>query len=142
MSSLNTFSSFDSFGEAPPDPPPSTPTKRNIKFDSIIIRTFNPTMSDNPSVSCGPPVGLDWAHSPTDKSTPIDVYESDRLETRRDITIFAQIGRLDPEQRLQTCQAAGYTDSEIEGERNECCVMLSCVLLSCVLLSCVVCAVE
>ena len=118
-SSIYTFSSFDgdddndsqSLASAPP-PPPSA--KKHVSFDQVIVRVFNPTLSDNPSVSCGPPIGLDWAHAEKDEITPMDDFETGRRDTRREISLFARMGRLSPEARLQTCQEAGYSDSELE----------------------------
>lgn len=49
---------------APPPPPPPPRTKcshdRHIVFDEVEIRSYKRIMSDNPSVSAGPPVGLSW----------------------------------------------------------------------------------
>ena len=53
-----------------------------ISFDKIFIREHPITCGDNPSVSSGPPLQLDWP-SITHQPISIDDYESIRIDERR-----------------------------------------------------------
>ena len=110
--SISSFDDSASFSYAVPPPPPCD--KKHVKFHQVIVRLFNPTLSDNPSVSCGPPVGLDWSHAEKDVFSDIDDYEEFRSMDRKELSVFARMGRLDPEFRLKICQDAGYSDEELE----------------------------
>lgn len=55
--------------------------RATVTFDSIQIREYNQTVGDNPAVSMGPPITLDWSFSELD---PISVNEyEDHRGTRR-----------------------------------------------------------
>uniref|UniRef100_A0A7S3P3Z4 Uncharacterized protein n=1 Tax=Amphora coffeiformis TaxID=265554 RepID=A0A7S3P3Z4_9STRA len=56
--------------------------KRQVTFCAVHIREYEQTIGDNPSVSYGPPVSLDWAYEAQD-AMPLDVYEVARLGKRR-----------------------------------------------------------
>lgn len=72
-----------------PQPPRSSLKKEStlkressVRFDRIELREFDRTIGDNPSVSCGIPIGLDWKYKST-TSTNLDEYEESRLANRR-----------------------------------------------------------
>lgn len=53
----------------------------SVAFGSILIRSYSQTLGDNPSVSYGPPIQLDWnyeEHEPMD----VDHYEDNRPPRR------------------------------------------------------------
>jgi hypothetical protein len=52
-----------------------------VKFDKILIRSYSQTLGDNPSVSYGPPIQLDWDYEEHD-AIDLDEYE-DTHPTRR-----------------------------------------------------------
>jgi len=49
-----------------------------ISFDKVQIRSYDIIITDNPSTTCGPPVGLGWTHSDTEECYNIDIYEDCR----------------------------------------------------------------
>jgi hypothetical protein len=49
----------------------------SVQFDAVIIRNFEQTVGDNPSVSYGPPITLDWAYSQSDPIS-LDQFEKNR----------------------------------------------------------------
>jgi hypothetical protein len=52
-----------------------------VNFQSVVIREYQQTIGDNPSVSYGTPISLDWdyeQHSPL----PLDMYEASKLRKR------------------------------------------------------------
>eukprot|EP00339_Tiarina_fusa_P002755 CAMPEP_0117010054 /NCGR_PEP_ID=MMETSP0472-20121206/8963_1 /TAXON_ID=693140 ORGANISM="Tiarina fusus, Strain LIS" /NCGR_SAMPLE_ID=MMETSP0472 /ASSEMBLY_ACC=CAM_ASM_000603 /LENGTH=286 /DNA_ID=CAMNT_0004712497 /DNA_START=31 /DNA_END=891 /DNA_ORIENTATION=+ len=50
------------------------PKGRRVKFDKILIRSYGQTLGDNPSVSYGPPIQLDWDYEQHD-ALDLDEYE-------------------------------------------------------------------
>jgi hypothetical protein len=55
---------------------------RSVSFGQIMVRHYNRTVTDHPSVSSGPAVGLDWGFSRTECDS-IDMYEERRGRRRR-----------------------------------------------------------
>lgn len=55
---------------------------RSVVFDSVKIRSYSQTLGDNPCVSYGPPIQLDWDYE-DDDPVPIDEYEGERRPRRR-----------------------------------------------------------
>ena len=72
----------------------STEKKKNpktVRFSNLEIRTYPLTLGDNPSVSSGPPLTLDWNHETT-HTFSIDAYESQLAppEDRRPLAAMAR----------------------------------------------------
>ena len=55
----------------------------SVRFDSVEMREFHRTVGDNPSVSCGVPMALDWHYNPEPLVHDLDEYESDRRPRRQ-----------------------------------------------------------
>jgi hypothetical protein len=55
--------------------------KKTVKFMSIQIRLYGQTVGDNPAVSYGPPIQLDWDYEQND-DIPVEVYEATRGKRR------------------------------------------------------------
>lgn len=68
-------SSCTSVGEAP---------RRRVSFVAVQIREYQQTVGDNPSVSFGPPVSLDWPFMQRD-ALAVDLYEATRAGRRRSL---------------------------------------------------------
>jgi len=49
-----------------------------VRFDTIEVREYARCASDNPSVSCGVPIGLDWTVAVVHPAIRIDEYEGIR----------------------------------------------------------------
>ena len=58
------------------------PTQKSVQFSTLEIRTYPVTLGDNPSVSCGPPLTLDWNYTTT-HTFGVESYESQRPPTSR-----------------------------------------------------------
>eukprot|EP00536_Pseudo-nitzschia_multiseries_P005974 jgi/Psemu1/303754/fgenesh1_kg.121_\ len=56
--------------------------KKRVAFDVVIIRSYQQTMGDNPGVSYGPPIQLDWDYE-EHENIDIDEYEIARGHSRR-----------------------------------------------------------
>jgi hypothetical protein len=52
--------------------------KRNVSFHKIEIREYQRTLGDNPSVSSGPPMALDWKYNPHHHVLDVDDYEKNK----------------------------------------------------------------
>lgn len=50
--------------------------KRNVSFSKIEIREYERTLGDNPSVSSGPPLALDWIYNPDHDVFDVEEYEN------------------------------------------------------------------
>ena len=64
------------------DPAPAIPSRRplrrqTVSFDQVQIRYYRQTLGDNPSVSVGPPIQLDWNFEEPEPCR-VDDYEMDR----------------------------------------------------------------
>lgn len=59
---------------------PST-QERQVQFLAVEIREYSQTLGDNPSVSYGPPISLDWEYDSADP-VPLDDFEAGRGKRR------------------------------------------------------------
>lgn len=62
--------------------PPHARIPRVVSFGDISIRSYDQTIGDNPSVTCGPPIGLDWTYEEYN-ATSVDEYELARAPRRK-----------------------------------------------------------
>lgn len=56
-------------------------TKSSVAFGTVCIRSYAQTLGDNPSVSYGPPISLDWEYEEHD-AIQLDYYEDSRPPRR------------------------------------------------------------
>jgi len=54
------------------------PRNRSVVFGNLEIREYSRTIGCNPSVSGGPPVGLDWSYDPDHLCLDLEEYETNR----------------------------------------------------------------
>jgi len=59
------------------------PMKRNVSFSKIEIREYERTLGDNPCVSAGPPLSLDWKYNPDHKVFDVEHYEDSKTPRSR-----------------------------------------------------------
>ena len=55
------------------------PIKRNVSFSHLQVREYDITLGDNPSVSSGLPISLDWSYDPNERIAPIEAFEAVRI---------------------------------------------------------------
>lgn len=55
--------------------PKGTRHNRSVSFDSVQLRQYSQTLGDNPCVSYGPPIQLDWKYEEEELAIPVDEYE-------------------------------------------------------------------
>jgi hypothetical protein len=53
----------------------------SVAFSSVVIREYDQTIGDNPSVSYGPPISLDWEYTQLQTVT-LEHYEAHRPPRR------------------------------------------------------------
>ena len=87
--SSSACSSSSSLAQTPPPPDENTHTNtntlrrnRSVTFDKVQIREYDQCCGDNPSVSYGPPIQLDWNYQEFE-ALELDAYEYHRLPQRR-----------------------------------------------------------
>ena len=87
----------------------SSTTKLRVSFGGIQVRNYRQIIGDNPAVSCGPPIQLDWEYE-VQASVPLDTYEATKTYRRTNPRQFL----LNYYQRrtiLSYC--CGYSDDDI-----------------------------
>jgi len=55
---------------------------RRVSFNEVEIREYSMTIGDNPAVSSGPAITLDWDYNPETDVLTIEDYENSRPERR------------------------------------------------------------
>jgi hypothetical protein len=86
--------------------PPRNPTL--VRFESVHIRLYHQTLGDNPAVTYGPPITLDWKY---DEMSPVKV--DDYEGTRRDRISDSSSLFLSSIDRRRLLQNNGFTEDEI-----------------------------
>ena len=61
---------------------PQRKREKLVRFDRVEMREFDRTVGDNPSVTSGVPIGLDWRYNPNPLVKNLEDYESDRAPRR------------------------------------------------------------
>lgn len=91
----------------------SRPTFKNtVRFDRVEFRMYPTILSDNPSTTSGPPIGLGWRYNLKDTLvSDVDSYEAMRIEpgARRERDDLPIAPRVREEMLLE----AGYSRHEI-----------------------------
>ena len=58
--------------------------RNRVKFDKIHLREYELTLGDNPCVSSGPAISLDWTYDPnTETTVQIEEFEASRMHQRK-----------------------------------------------------------
>lgn len=79
----------------------------NVSFDSVNIREYPVTLGDNPGVSAGPSLTIDWKPQ-SEVEIPLDEYETNR-PPRRDYMEMS----IPKDVRMEMLQNSGHTKKEI-----------------------------
>jgi len=87
---------------------------KSVRFSSVDVRDYTLCLGDNPSVTRGVPISLDWEYDEA-QSYEIDTYERDRCEDRRDSDEL----KLPSLQRVQMLKRLGYSRGEINERVKE-----------------------
>ena len=84
-------------------------TSSLISFDKVQIRSYDIIITDNPSTTCGPPVGLGWTHSDTEECYDIDNYEDCRGPPRSkdELTMPSSL-------RCEVLRLAGFSRNSLQ----------------------------
>lgn len=80
----------------------------HVKFQNIEIRNYQMTMGDNPAVSYGPPVSLDWEYDEAD-IVDLDDYEESRGARRKSYQM-----QMNARYRKQLLDELNFTPDEVE----------------------------
>jgi len=57
-------------------------TSSTVSFDKITLRNYDVIVTDNPSTTAGPPIGLGWSYDQTHETCDVDAYENFRAPPR------------------------------------------------------------
>lgn len=91
----------------------SAANKNSVTFGLIVVREYKMTLGDNPSVSYGAPVQLDWEYQEQD-SQDLEEYEKSRT-SRRHLRHLV----LNHYQRMEILEAAGFSHGDIRRAQAE-----------------------
>lgn len=56
---------------------------KKVSFDKITVRSYDRTVTDNPTCSSGVPIGISWEYDPRHLEVPLESYETSRDGYRR-----------------------------------------------------------
>jgi len=79
----------------------------SVSFDTVEVREYPIILGDNPAVSQGPPLTIDWEHDNEDTFS-LDEYETTRPPRR--VTVEMSIP---PDMRLDCLKRCGFSTKEI-----------------------------
>lgn len=109
VSSYGSDSSISTSDETPePSPGRARSSGARVSFDTIAIREYDQTIGDNPSVSHGTPISLDWSYS-SEINVDLEDYEIDR-PPRRSLRAL----RTNYYNRKHILSLYGHSDDEIK----------------------------
>jgi hypothetical protein len=92
---------------------PRTPTR--IRFESVQIRRYHQTLGDNPAVTYGPPIALDWKYEEM-SPVQVDEYEGTRGSDRIPDSNKLVLSSMD---RRRVLKNKGFTEEEIDHASQE-----------------------
>ena len=95
------------------DRPKTAKSKRNIHFGEVLVRDYGMILGDNPCVSYGPPVTIDWDYVEYG-ALPVDEYEFHRPPRRG----LREMG-MNYYQRKNLLTLAGYTEDEFKAVKKQ-----------------------
>jgi hypothetical protein len=92
---------------------------KQVRFSYVTIRNYDITMGDNPAVTAGPPIQLDWEYEEI-PSLPVRDFEQFKLKRRGACTLsfYVPISEnrvltISPDFRTGILRRAGFSDWEI-----------------------------
>lgn len=88
---------------------------KRVGFNTVLIRSYKQTMGDNPCVSYGPPIQLDWEYEQHD-GVDIDSFESQRVFSRRG---FRQLCMNYYQRRALLTREYGFTEQELAQAKKD-----------------------
>ena len=83
--------------------------RRAVTFHSVDVREYGVEIGDNPAVSIGPPLAIDWLYMPKG-SESVDQYENKRRSKRRSKKVGLGWNYY---QRYAILEKAGFSKKEI-----------------------------
>lgn len=87
---------------------------KGVVFQSVIIREYQQTIGDNPSVSYGTPISLDWGYE-QNAPLPLDLYEASKAGKRNLRQLF-----LNHYQRKNLLiHKYGHSEEEVKAAKHE-----------------------
>mmetsp|Transcript_18521 Transcript_18521/g.30328 ORF Transcript_18521/g.30328 Transcript_18521/m.30328 type:complete len:218 (-) Transcript_18521:71-724(-) len=88
-------------------------SETTISFDKVTLRTYDVIVTDNPSTTAGPPIGLGWLYDETQETYDVDAYENCRQPRSKKEFL------LPSSERWEMLQSAGVPPSELRKASQE-----------------------
>jgi len=87
---------------------------KSVRFSRVVVRDYSLCLGDNPSVSRGVPISIDWGYD-KERSYEINKYECDRFARRRK----SEELKLPSLQRIQLLKNLGYSRNELNEQAKK-----------------------
>jgi hypothetical protein len=81
-----------------------------VNFTGVQVRHYPRAINDNPSVTDGPPIGIDWDYD-TVSNYSVDEWENSRMGNRRSYALML----VSRDERHAMLVDAGFSEKEIAG---------------------------
>lgn len=97
------------------------PSTKNVRFGVVKLRSHNVILGDNPSVSKGPPVALDWNAVASDH-LDLDEYEQEKLNKCYETDSCNEnkkASRIPVKERYKMVRAAGHSRGSLLRAQEE-----------------------
>merc|ERR1712232_1038741 len=90
----------------------------SVSFDSVTVRRYDQTIGDNPSVSYGTPISLDWTYEESD-AVDFDEYESSKKPLLRKRGTLREMALSYYRRKSLLMDEYGFTKDEINRAKKE-----------------------
>jgi hypothetical protein len=92
----------------------NTIRKKRVKFSNICIRNYEQCIGDNPAVTYGTPISLDWAY---EELIPLDLEQYEATRGRRRTLRQLMMNYYD--RRNLLCNKYGYSEAELDAAEKQ-----------------------
>jgi hypothetical protein len=88
---------------------------KRVRFGFVTIRNYDITMGDNPSVTSGPPVSLNWSY---DQIPALSVCDFEAFRAAHTRAVDAHCLMISAENRRDMLRRAGFTEAQISNNEK------------------------
>jgi hypothetical protein len=88
--------------------------KKHVKFSNICIRNYEQCVGDNPAVTYGTPISLDWVY---EELIPLDLEQYEATRGRRRTLRQLMMNYYD--RRNLLCNKYGYSEAELDAAEKQ-----------------------
>jgi hypothetical protein len=113
VESMNSFFHLDSLDDSSSSQRPIKKVNSKVNFELVTVREYQQTIGDNPSVSYGTPISLDWEYE-ENEPLDLDLYEAARGGRRTVRQLFLNHYR----RKNTLIHKFGYSEEEVKAGKH------------------------